>query len=50
MSFFNLTMVGRQNVFQEYKKTDTVLPPIKPIDSNIKYDTLKTKHVRNQKG
>lgn len=50
MSFFNLTMVGRQNTFSELKRPELTLPPItKPIDSNIKYDVLKTKHVRCDK-
>ena len=54
MSFFNLTMVGYQNVYNEHKlKNKDTLPPIptaKPINSNLKYHELRTKHTRSDKG
>lgn len=51
MSFFNLTMLGYQNQIKDYKtKDDSFLPPIKPLDSNIKFLELRTKHIRNPKG
>ena len=77
MAFFNLTMVGYQNIYKEFgrSKTDLVsLPRIsnstndlsalksssttttttttttKPLDSNLKYHELRTKHVRSNQG
>lgn len=53
MSFFNLTMLGYVNQIKEYKtntKDDLYLPPIRKLDSNIKFHELRTKHVRIKTG
>ena len=63
MAFFNLTMVGYQNIYKELGRSKTCLelPPInnnnsfksttsKPLDSNLKYHELRTKHVRSKQG
>ncbi|CAF0768260.1 unnamed protein product [Brachionus calyciflorus] len=47
MSFFNLTMLGYHSQIKEYQtKDDSFLPPIKSLDSNLKFHQLRTKHVR----
>lgn len=63
MAFFNLTHVGYQNVFNELKKDETTAAAAgsssrqsgtysykAPMISNLKYQDLKTKHVRAPNG
>ena len=62
MSFFNLTMMGYQAPIKTVQSNlNEPLPPIncpkqylahfsKPMDSNLKYHELRTKHVRDPRG
>jgi hypothetical protein len=52
MSFFNLNTLGYQNPIKEVKLPQISHPSAQkpPMNSNLTYQVLKTKHVRSKEG